>query len=189
VAANFPTSVPTILNYTAASEKGVPYDVFQQMIDEIIAMGSTFVSGRARASAFHNTTQSLTDSTETILNFNSEDFDVGGVHDTATNNSRMTVPANNTGIYLAIGSAGFAPNATGFRYVVLLKNGTTKVAMTTTPSNTAGSGSIMQVSACLSLAAADYIEVIAFQSSGGPLNAGHITAREQQNSLQLLRLW
>jgi len=179
----------TSFGYTAAQDKALPYDVVQKCMDGVNALETAFISGQARCSAFHNTTQSLTDSTETALSFNSEDFDVGTLHDTSTNNSRITVPASNAGVYLAVGAAGFAPSATGLRYIVLRKNGTTKLAMVTMPSNTAGSGTIIQVSACLSLAVADYIEVIAFQSSGGALNVGHATAREQQNSLQLVRIW
>ena len=183
----FPSSVPS---YPAiATGASLPAATVQSFQDEITAMVSAFVNGYARASAFNNTTQSLTDATATALTFNSEDFDVGGLHSTSSNTSRMTIPASMGGVYLLIGGTGFAPNATGFRQLDLKKNGTTILASTTVPSNTAGSPTgIFHLSFVAVLAAADYIELFATQNSGGPLNVGSAT-RNLASFLQVIRLW
>ena len=56
---------------------------------------STFSSsGQTRAKAYLVTAnQSISDATETAVAFNSESFDVGGMHDNSTNNSRLTIPS------------------------------------------------------------------------------------------------
>ncbi|MBI4056155.1 MAG: hypothetical protein HY399_01235 [Elusimicrobia bacterium] len=60
------------------------------------------VNGFARykvpaASVYHNADQTVAASTTAALNFNSEDFDNDSLHDTATNNSRFTIPE--AGVY------------------------------------------------------------------------------------------
>jgi len=46
---------------------------------------------------YHNTTQSINDVTETTVAFNSERFDTDSMHNTVTNNSRITF--NTAGLY------------------------------------------------------------------------------------------
>ena len=185
----FPTAIVDFL-YTAAAGKAVPTDVFQKILDEIVALETAMVSGRARCSAYHNATQSLTNNTITLLNLNSEDFDVGTMHDTVTNNTRVTIPAGNTGIYLVIGGTSFAANATGFRLIQLFKNGNGGLPLTgTILSATSGTDRLVfQVTTVQSLAAGDYIELVASQTSGGALNVGSAT-RTDASTLQVVRLW
>lgn len=52
MAADFPTSLADFLSYTAASEKGVPYDVFQNIMDEILAVQTLLGAGSAAGTAF-----------------------------------------------------------------------------------------------------------------------------------------
>lgn len=47
---------------------------------------------------FHNTTQSIADNTVTTVLFNSERYDTDNMHNTVTNNSRITI--NTAGLYL-----------------------------------------------------------------------------------------
>lgn len=74
-----------------------------------------------RCSAYNNTTQSINDSTTTALALNAEDFDVGALHDNASNNTRMTIPVGGDGLYWVRGRASFAANATGIRGAFLFK--------------------------------------------------------------------
>lgn len=142
-----------------------------------------------RMAAFHNTTQSINDSTWTVLSLNSEEFDVGAMHDTGSDTSRGTVPANGGGVYLCIGAASFAGNGTGYRGVRFLKGGATIVGSATIVDPNETDTTVLQCMALLSLSAADYIEVQAFQSSGGALNTGNASTRHAQNALYMVKLW
>ena len=58
-----------------------------------------------RCSAWNSATQSVPASTFTVLTFDSEDYDVGGLHSTVTNTSRLTVPSGGDGLYLITASS------------------------------------------------------------------------------------
>jgi hypothetical protein len=184
-----PLTGTTSFGFTAAQDKALPYDVVQKCMDGINTLETAFVSGQARVSAFHSTTQSINSASATKLNFDSEDFDVGVMHDAVTNNTRVTIPASNGGVYLVIGGTAFAPNATGYRQLDIFKNNTTILASITVPTNTAGSPSgVFQVSCLVSLAATDFLELLATQNTGGALNVGSAT-RSLASFLQVARLW
>jgi hypothetical protein len=125
-----------------------------------------------RARVYNNATLSIADSTATVIAWNSERYDVGAMHDTAVNNSRITVPTGGDGLYLFTGEYGFNANATGYRLVTLRKNGTTTVASVSYTAVGAGTGTAINLSAILDLVATDYIEVIATQTSTGNLTSG-----------------
>lgn len=138
-----------------------------------------------RCSAYHNTTQSLTDSTWTALSLNSEDYDVGSMHSTTVNTSRVTIPTNHGGLYDLNAQVCFALSGTGLRGVSFYKNGTA-ISMTQGPSTTA-SLLVLHAVAKATLVAGDYIEVYAYQSSGGALNSGNAT-RSLANVLQVTKI-
>lgn len=136
-----------------------------------------------RASVTNSATQSLTDSTLTAIAFDTEVFDVGTTHDNVTNNTRLTVPAGGDGIYLIVGQVGYTANATGLRMARIRKNGSAALNTTLVTTTAADTPSI-PVSAIASLAAADYVELIGYQSSTGALN---VTAAGC--SLMFVKLW
>ena len=130
-------------------------------------------SGTTFAGADVGTTgsQNLTTSTATFINFDSEVFDVGGYHDNVTNNSRFTVPAGKAGYYLLVASINFQSNATGLRYAVLYKNGTS-INYVTRTSAINGAQMWVSVSGIAYGAVNDYFQVEGFQSSGSTLTSG-----------------
>lgn len=102
----------------------------------------------------------------TAIAFNSEKYDTSNIHNDSTNNTRLTVPE--TGIYLMIGSVGYAGNATGRRELSIRVSGITTISdvaivnlNTTSP--------LLSVSAMYSLVLGDYVELMTFQDSGGAL--------------------
>lgn len=121
---------------------------------------------RAAASAY----TSVTNSTETVLAFGSESDDTDGYHDTVTNNSRITVPSGLAGVYSISGLVQFAVSSTGQRYCRLKVNGTPS-DFGQTAQGIATLGTHVVLSQQRRLAVGDYIELIAFQNSGGALNA------------------
>lgn len=117
-------------------------------------------------SAYNSTSQTVATATATVLNADSETFDNDSMHSTVTNNSRIT--AQTAGRYLFAASANFAANTTGIRQVQFFLNGTT--AFGTYRGNAANTfDSIEGAVASRVLAAGDYVEVRAYQSSGGNL--------------------
>ena len=125
----------------------------------------TFVGCRLTKSAV----QSLDNATSTAITWNTEDFDTDGFHSTVSNTSRITIPTGKDGKYLITSLIGFDENSTGTRQVLLYKNGANAlhVAQFKPADNTE---SQLTFSTIQSLVATDYIELYAYQSSGGSLN-------------------
>jgi len=113
------------------------------------------------------------DGTEKIA-FDQESYDTSTIHDTVTNNSRLTVPAGVTKVRLTAGLS-FAANATGYRSASFHKNGvSTYVGLVSAQelSPTAGQfANLYLTSPVLTVVATDYFELFCFQNSGGALNA------------------
>lgn len=126
--------------------------------------GMGFVGARvARA-----TTQSIGNVTFTAFACDTEDFDTDGFHDNSTNNSRITIPAGLGGRYLVLGGIEWTGSTAGERILSLRVNGTDAGGW---DRHVAGStGEVGQnTSAVLTLTAGDYVELFAYQSSGGSL--------------------
>jgi hypothetical protein len=117
---------------------------------------------------YHSTTQSAANATATTLSFNSERYDTNTMHDTVTNNSRITMTT--AGLYLVTAHVAFAANATGQRDLYLQVNATTYIAMHTNPTIGAGGETFLSVATVFKFAASDYIIARVFQNSGGALN-------------------
>jgi hypothetical protein len=104
--------------------------------------------------------------------FDSESWDTAAMHSTITNTSRITVPA--AGLYIVEGVICFAGNATGLRLAGLRVNS----SATNPPNwgshyaNNVGAAfpPHVPISATIKMAANDYVELVAWQSSGGNLN-------------------
>lgn len=118
----------------------------------------------------HSTNQTITSGSQTVLNFDIEIFDDGAMHDTSTNNSRITIPTGGGGVYLAGFEFRMAnTDQAGTRYGRLLLNGTTGLANAEhLPTDLTAVS--QTTTALVELAAADYIEVAALQNSGANLN-------------------
>jgi hypothetical protein len=121
----------------------------------------------AYAHVYHNANQSIANATLTILAFNSETEDTDSIHSTSTNTSRLTPPA---GVYAVWVNLTFAANATGIRWVLLKKNGTDYWAQTLTPNAGSGVGASVSMTTVRRFNGTDYVEVEAYQDSGGALN-------------------
>jgi hypothetical protein len=117
----------------------------------------------------HDATQALTTATTTVIAFNQERWDTHAFHDNSTNNSRLTIPSGKTGKYIVSAGIVFEANATGVRYIDILKNGTTALRSVEVSASSAFE-TMLTISAIVNLAATDYVQVRAFQDSGGNLN-------------------
>lgn len=96
----------------------------------------------------------------------SETLDSDGGHSTTTSTSRYTVQT--AGIYSAIGTVAFVTAATGSRAVLIAVNGVA-VRQTVLPTLATGNTWSGQCSWMGPLSVGDYVEMWAWQTSGGNL--------------------
>jgi hypothetical protein len=119
---------------------------------------------------YSTTNQTLANNTETVITFNSELLDTNSFHDTSTNTSRITIPAGKAGKYYIYAWSEFGSSATGYRQLQIIVNGQTgtpnrwaKIAATGSANNA------FNLASCAILAVGDYLELEAYQNSGGNL--------------------
>lgn len=113
--------------------------------------------------------QSINNATTTVLTWNSEVYDTDGIHSTSSNTGRFTVPTGKGGKWLIQAIIQFNTNSTGIRAVYFQKNGTI-CAFASQHSASSALTTIENASQIIDLVATDYIEVTAYQSSGGALD-------------------
>jgi hypothetical protein len=106
--------------------------------------------------------------TYTALVFNQERYDTHAMHSTSSNTSRLTcvVP----GVYRIWGRVYWPGSSTGYRELEILRNGTDQIALIT-ESNPGTVALAQEITVEWELAKDSYVELRAFQSSGGTLNA------------------
>jgi hypothetical protein len=127
--------------------------------------GGSAVAARVRRTS----NQSINDSADTIVVWESETYDEGGVWTAGTPN-RFTIAE--AGKYHMTAGITFAANATGRRDVWFIRNGTTGTlyarARLSNPSG--GTQNHVQASVDMNLSVSDYVQVYVYQDSGGALD-------------------
>lgn len=119
------------------------------------------------ARVYHDVDQSIPDGVNTALSFNSERWDTDDIHNTVTNNNRLT--CNTAGKYLLIGQIVFAIDANGNRGIVIRLNGVTSLARIKQV-GVARIPPALVVSTIYDLSVGDYVELLGFQTSGDVLD-------------------
>lgn len=149
--------VPYPLGTDPLGETDLRVKALAEYIDDLV---------NTRANVYAGAAQTLTTAVAAALAMNSEDVDPKALHSTVTNNSRITVAT--PGRYLVVAQVGFVSNATGYRQLGILKNGTA-VASVRIPA-VSGTSMTIQCVADVLCVATDYIEAQAVQTSGGNLD-------------------
>lgn len=126
---------------------------------------------KARCRIYNNASISIPNAVDTAITFNTEDHDVGSVHSTSSNTSRATVPAGADGDWCWRGSVEFPANATGFRYGAITVGGVTQIALDMNLGTASAAVTCAPCSLLYPMVAGQYVELRAFQNSGGALNA------------------
>lgn len=114
---------------------------------------------------------SAANNTWTACTFNTEDHDVGGCADLATNNDRITVPSGQGGWWLIAGGFVWAANTAGGRWARLMVNGAEVCGQAAPASTTNNPFQYMTIG--LYLNEGDYIQLEGYQSSGASRNMGN----------------
>lgn len=110
------------------------------------------------------------------LTFDNERFDTDTMHSTADNTGRITFTT--AGTYLIGGHIEFAANATGQRGIAI-GNGTVYLAQQLVDAAAAGV-TALSVAALYAVTAGSYVDLSAYQSSGGALNVTRSDARSPE---------
>lgn len=157
-ATNYTTAAGDVLAFMSEGSGN-----WRELLRRLVA-GTGYTQG---ARVTHNANQSINDVTETALAFNTEDYDTDAIHDTVTNNSRLT--CKTAGKYNIWANIEFAANATGQRQVEIRLNGTTLIGLAEINATAARTANV-PVSCTYSLAVNDYVECVVYQNSTGALN-------------------
>ena len=107
--------------------------------------------------------------TDTAIAFNTERYDVGSIHSTVTNTSRLTAPI--AGVYHVEGNIRITSAAAATVLLSIRLNGTTVIAQTAWKTAT-GIDNGMIVSCDYALAASDYVEIVVRHNEGSDLSTG-----------------
>lgn len=139
----------------------------QAAIEEVAAEAGT--SSGDGCSAYATAAQSLSGTTHTAINLNAELYD-SGLHDNVTNNTRITI--SNAGVYVVAWMGGIVAAAGAFSMIGAIRvNGDQTIRYAEEQINaTAGAPGRANGTAIIQLAAADYIELVLWQSTAGALN-------------------
>jgi hypothetical protein len=103
--------------------------------------------------------------------FNLVSVDSHGKFDTTNNRYVAPIP----GRYVVSAGVDFTANGTGYRALDLFKNGVAAKAMHRSNTLIAGTATLVQGTVEIDLVAGDYIEIFAYQSSGGNLAYTNLT--------------
>lgn len=161
---NSSAPTPTELSYVSGVTSAI-----QTQIDN--------TAGRRGALVTHSVTQALT--TPTTVAFDTEDYDTSAIHDTVTNNSRLTVPSGVTKVKLTGLLTATSTAADGYAQVILYKNGAIlppagytidrQVFFSTT------AGSVFSIkSPILSVSPGDYFELVASEGTTGNVTISNV---------------
>lgn len=130
----------------------------------------TFLANPPSCRVTNSTTQSLTDNLETVLTFDTETYDTAGMHSTAVNTGRITIVT--AGLYLLTFSATLQASAdTSDAYADLQLGVATRIAYGPSVGAYTAGGLVRIAASCIhKLAAADYVQVVAFQNNTANTN-------------------
>lgn len=114
-----------------------------------------------RCHAYKSGNQTLTHNTAAVVSFDAEAVDNATMHDTVTNNSRVTTPNNHTGHYRVTGQFSLATTLVGYVTAEILKNGSQVLATTRLAGiNAASTRDVTgQVGGEFEMTAGDYVEL------------------------------
>lgn len=147
--------------------------VTHTMLNEQIRDNLDFLRSKDHVSVYKTAVESVSDSTWEKIPFDAEHFDSNTMHDNATANSRLR--CNSDGLYLAVFKVNFDTNATGNRRVMMRENAAGSDVGGTNRGTWSGGGltgnnTTVAGSRLLRLVDTDYIELFAWQNSGGNLD-------------------
>jgi hypothetical protein len=145
---------------------------------QVLTADSTAATGLKWASAASSfkgvrlvktTGQATSTGAWTAITYDTETYDTDAFHSTSSNTSRITIPTGLAGYYLIYANIAWAANGSGQRGVKIYQNGSQDRWKQFQAAN-GGYGNFLTVADVYYLGVTDYIEIVAYQDSGGNLN-------------------
>ena len=121
-------------------------------------------NGNPGCRVYHNTTQSMTGSSDNTVLFNTERYDTDTMHSTVSNTGRITVTTAGTYMFHAQIDWATAP---GSNVMFLRLNGATKVASV----NWTGSSDTCEITTIYAMVATDYMELLVNPATTQTINS------------------
>ena len=177
-----PTIVDAKGDLIAASAADTPARLAVGTNGQVLTADSTAATGLKWAAASSGATfagcqiymsanQSIANSTNTTLLWNSENFDTDSFHSTTTNTGRITIPTGKAGYYLLTGLVRWNGNTSQRRNLSLAKNGTYIAGTDWMQNPSTNEGFLCQTfSYVVNAAAGDYYVINVSQGTGGALD-------------------
>lgn len=123
-----------------------------------------FLANPPACRVYHNTTQSAANSTEVSVAFNSERYDTASMHDTVTNNTRITFTT--AGLFVVGAHIEFAAAADyNFVYAYIRLNGTTGIGSSSIGDYDTADAPRLNPVTVYKVAVNDYMEIRAQQAN------------------------
>lgn len=138
------------------------------LLNQEIRDNLSFLHDPPTCRIYHSVDQSIGNSSDQAVVCNSERYDTDTMHSTSSNTSRITFTT--AGKYRVWVVGMFAANATGIRRVRLRLNGGSTYIAQNNEVSLSGTETHIVAYTEYAFAAADYVEVMAFQNSTGSLN-------------------
>lgn len=152
---------------------------------------STQVSApsQPRALVYSSAALALAAGAFTEIAFESEEYDVGGLHSTASNPGRLTIPAGSSGLYVVGACVRLSTGVTGVPINVrLLKNSTTEVGGSVQGVLSSSGATTFAPSVPMVLDGGDFVTVEAFPT-GSTASTPAATARRGTSELWAMKVW
>jgi hypothetical protein len=141
------------------------------VISNYFEAGTVSTRNRCKVGVGSVSGMTISNTTDTAITLSDEKFDVGSLHDNATNNTRITIPSGATaGLWIFKAEIDWDSNATGERRLRIVKNGATTIGGTIMVGSGGTLGPTQQALGFDdSPTSGDYYEAFVYQDSGGNL--------------------
>ena len=135
---------------------------FRRAVEQVMAQHVFAVA------VYRTAAQSIATATDTSIQFDNEHYDTADMHDNAVNNTRLICKKD--GVYHIEACVSFDAHSTGTRYILFRLNGTTEIARHIHSQQDSPAIHVLSLGRHYMLSVGDYVELRAYQASGGDLN-------------------
>lgn len=153
------TTVPVGTKYLATDDRGGTFYISNGTV-WLQAAGSVQLR---RGKATRSTAQSIPNITDTVVTFDTEEYDTNAMVNIGTNATRITIV--NAGVYL-VGANGFLAASGNDSYIYVRSNGTTKLFGSSIGPPNGGCSAVSSIT----FAANDYVELVVHHNQGSAQN-------------------
>lgn len=174
---------------TLAADKSLNVGGNSTFSGSVVCSSVVTAPAQPRAMVYSTAALALAADVFTAVSFESEGYDVGGLHSTASNPTRLTVPTGSSGLYLCGALVRLSTGAPSVQVSGrFLKNSTTEVGTAAAAPLSSQTGIALGWQQPVPLDAGDYVEVQLFPiGSTASLAAG--TVRRNSHEFWAVKVW